>query len=139
MTVQDREAALFKTDLRLVFRDQADLAATSGDLETVSGRDNLQQALMLRLVIHQGELAALSHPRYGSRVHELIGEPMDRPNLDLLRRYVRKALKADPRVAEVVSVHVEPRRDDPGALDVIAVVAPIAGEPVQVEVTLDVG
>ena len=139
MNLKDREAALFKTDLRLVFHDQADLSATSGDLEIVSGRDNLQQALMLRLVIHQGELAALSHPRYGSRVHELIGEPMDRPNLDLLRRYVRKALKADPRVSEVVSVTVQKRLDDPGALDVVAVVTPISGDELQVEVALDVG
>lgn len=138
MTAQEREAALFKTDLRLAFRESADLAVSNGDLETVSGRDNLQQALMLRLVIHQGELAALAHPRYGSRLHELIGEPMDRANLDLLRRFVRKALKSDPRVSEVVSVTVHPRSDQPGALDVVAVVAPLSGAELEIAVALDV-
>jgi phage baseplate assembly protein W len=139
MNLKEREAALFGTDLKLRFRDDADLSVGRGDLETVSGRDNLQQALILRLLIHQGELFALSHPRYGSRVRELIGEPMDRENLDLLRRYVRKALKQDPRVSEVVSVTVSPRRGEPGALDVLAVVTPISGPALQVEVALDVG
>ena len=95
----------FGTDLRLVFtrgREGADLAIGLQDFETASGIDNLVQALTLRLLVDRGELDRLGHPRYGSRIRDLIGEPLDRPNLELLRRYVRQELLRDPRVAEVV-------------------------------------
>lgn len=128
------------TDLRLRFRDDgAVLAADGHDLETVSGTDNLAQALMLRLLVHTGELAGLSHPVYGSRIHDLIGAPLDRANLDLLRRYVRKALLADPRVAQVSRVDVSPRSDQPGTVGVEAVVKAVGGATVHVEVELDAG
>ena len=83
-----------KKDLRLLFRPngEVDLALSRYDLETVDGRDNLAQALKMRLLVGAGELGALGHPRYGSRILELIGEPLDRANLELLRRFVRKAL-----------------------------------------------
>lgn len=131
-------------DLRLRLDGGAELDIGSGDLSVLSGVENLRQALTLRLLVQVGELTELSHPRYGSRVHELIGEPMDRLNLDLLRRYVKKALSQDPRVREVVSVTATPRRDVPGAVDVEALVAPKGeGEaeplPLRVEVALDVG
>ena len=103
----------FSTDLRLVFpRGEAgvDLALGLQDLETVSGLENLVQALTLRLLVDRGELAGLAHPRYGSRIRDLIGEPLDRPNLELLRRYVRQELLRDPRVEEVLQVTVTPPR-----------------------------
>ena len=57
-------------------RETVDLTRTAtDDLRTVDGRDNLAQAVINRLLTRQGELAALGHPRYGSRLHELIGEP----------------------------------------------------------------
>jgi phage baseplate assembly protein W len=134
-------ADILKTDLRLVFRPEgdADLAGGVLDLETVSDADNLAQALTLRLLVHRGELAGLGHPGYGSRIHDLIGEPLDRPNLDLLRRYVRKALLGDPRVAEVTRVEVAPRPDAPGTVAVEASVKAISGASVNVEVELDAG
>src|SRR5690348_775751 len=95
-----------KTDLRLLFSPsgEVDLAVGRDDLQTVDGRDNLAQALKMRLLVGAGELGALGHPRYGSRIQELIGEPLDRANLELLRRFVRKALQRDPRVEEVTRV-----------------------------------
>lgn len=134
-------ADILKTDLRLVFRPEGDVDLAGGrlDLETVSGVDNLRQALTLRLLVHRGELAGLGHPGYGSRIHDLIGEPLDRPNLDLLRRYVRKALLEDPRVAEVTRIEVVPRRDAPGTVAVEASVKAVSGASVDVEVELDAG
>lgn len=134
-------ADLLKKDLRLDFRPagDVDLATGRGGLQTVDGRDNLAQALMLRLLVGAGELAALGHPRYGSRIRELIGEPLDSPNLALLRRYVRKALMRDPRVKDVVRVDVRAKKDQPGTVDVDAVVRPGSGSQVQVSVELDVG
>lgn len=134
-------ADVLKKDLKLIFPQTggADLAAGSLDFETVEGRDNLAQALILRLLVGRGELRALGHPRYGSRIQELIGEPMDGPNRELLRRYVRRALREDPRVAEVTRVDVLPRKDAPGVVMVEAAVRPATGAPLEVKVEIDVG
>jgi len=127
-----------KTDLRLVFprTDEADLMVGLDDLDTVSGLDNLVQALQLRLLVDRGELSGLGHPRYGSRVRELIGEPLDQANMELLRRYVQKTLLDDPRVEEVTRVVVRPRQTDPEAVDVVAKVTAVAGGEAEFEVAL---
>src|SRR5262249_54854081 len=131
----------FKTDLRLIFPrpDQPDLSLGAGISETVSGVDNLAQALTLRLLVDRGELAALGHPRYGTRIRELLGETLDRANLELLRRYVRLSLLADPRVQEVASVDVTPNSALPGAVDVLAIVVAANGATFPIQVALDGG
>jgi phage baseplate assembly protein W len=126
------------TDLCVVFtpHGQADLNLQTDELERVSGRDNLVQALSLRLLTERGELTELSHPRYGSRLRELIGEPLDRANIELLRRYVRKCLLQDPRVAEVVTVRAF-TANVPGVVVVQATVRPIVGAPISLSLNLD--
>jgi phage baseplate assembly protein W len=128
-----------KTDLQLEFPDdgEIDLAWAGGDSSTVSGTQNLIQALTLRLLVHRSEIAGLGHPRYGSRVREMIGQPLTRPNLDLLRRHVRAALKEDPRVREIVALRVLPRIDTPGAVDVVATIRAITDDLVDMSVALD--
>lgn len=132
----------FKTDLQLVFRDSvhgsfADLALGAKGPLAVSGLDNLAQALTLRLLVDQGELAALGHPDYGSRLRELLGAPLDHANLDLMRRFVRQALRDDARVAAVVRVAVRPRTDAPGIVEVEAEVRAVSGQSVYIGVSLD--
>jgi hypothetical protein len=136
MTVKDDP---LKTDLQLEFPDggDIDLAWPAGEASTVSGPVNLIQALTLRLLVHRSEIAGLGHPRYGSRVRELIGQPLTRANLDLLRRHVRAALKEDARVREIVSLHVAPRIDTPGAVDVAATIRAITDDVLEVNVALD--
>lgn len=128
-----------KTDLQLEFPDdgEIDLAWPAGEAVTVSGTANLVQALTMRLLVHRTELSGLGHPRYGSRVRELIGQPLTRANLDLLRRHVRTALLDDPRVREIVSLHVTPRQGTPGAVDVAANIRAITDDVLQVSVALD--
>lgn len=129
-----------KTDLQLEFPDDGgdiDLAWPAGQAVTVSGTHNLVQALTLRLLVYRSELTGIGHPRYGSRVRELIGLPLTRPNLDLLRRHVRVALLDDPRVREIVKLHVTPRLDTPGAVDVAATIRAITDDVVDVAVALD--
>jgi phage baseplate assembly protein W len=126
------------TDLAVVFdaQGQADLNLQTDEVERVSGRDNLVQALSLRLLTERGELTELSHPRYGSRLRELIGEPLDRANVELLRRYVRKCVLQDPRVAEVVTVRSF-TTNVPGVVGVQATVRPITGAPITLSLNLD--
>lgn len=129
---------LLGTDLRLRFHGGAvDLACEAGSLRTVSGLDNLVQALSLRLLVDRGDLAGLGHPRYGSKIRDLIGERMDRPNRELIRRYVRRALLDDARVQEVVEVAVTVRADAPDSVDVRAVVKAVDGREAQLQVLLD--
>jgi phage baseplate assembly protein W len=133
----------FGTDLRLTPTPQGgvDVAGGTAGQGSIDGLDNLVQSLTLRLLTHQGELADLGHPRFGSRVWELIGEPLDAANLGLLRRYVRQAVLADPNVAEITRLDVTPRLDAPGAVDVFVAVraAPPPGAEVVVRVVLDAG
>ncbi len=133
---------VFKTDLRLVFANQGsemsvDLAHSGNSLESISGIDNLAQALTMRLLVDQGELTALSHPRYGSRLKELLGETLDRANLELMRRYVKQTLLSDPRVAEVVQVQVSVRPDSLGIVEVEAIVQAINGAATHIGVSLN--
>lgn len=132
---------LLKTDLRLEFRKDgsADLALGAADLDVVSGRDNLRQALLLRLLVDRGELAGLGHPRYGSHIRELIGEIHDQANRELLRRYVRKSLAQDPRVEEVVDVTVSPHPLQIDTVEILAVVQPIEGEVLELETNVHAG
>jgi phage baseplate assembly protein W len=128
-----------KTDLRLKFNPKLgifDLDFLPGKVQTVSGRENLVQALTLRLMVETGEAAGLGHPRYGTRIRYLIGEPLDRANLELIRRYVRQALMQDSRVSEVNTLVVHPRESEPGAVEVVAVVTAINGEEADIRVTL---
>ena len=85
----------------------------------------------------RGELAGLAHPRYGSRIRDLIGEPLDRANLELLRRYVRQELLRDPRVEEVLQVSVTPHDARRDGVDVLARVRAVTGQEASLEVHVD--
>jgi len=136
---------VLKTDLRLFFGsddadlgyDKVDLDVGSDDLETVSGLDNLVQALRLRLLVGLGELRPLGHPRYGSRVHELIGELRIPANRELLRRYVRKTLMGDPRVEKVSNVDIEVKGEGYGDFTILFHVVAVTGGSVQVRVNVN--
>ena len=129
------------TDLRLAigYSEEVDFVVSASDLETISGREDLVQALKLRLLVSRGELTELGHPRYGSRVRDLIGDPLDSANLELLRRYVRKTLLEDPRVEEVPQVEVRVRSDVVGMVEVDARVKPFTEEEFTLEVALEMG
>jgi phage baseplate assembly protein W len=118
-------APLLGRDLALdwllgAFREDADLRANrSGglrrtDLALVEGADNLAQAVFNRLKTRKGELAGLGHPGYGSRHHELMGEPNVERTRNLIKLYVLQALREEPRIervlrADVRAAHAPPR------------------------------
>ncbi|MES1243763.1 MAG: GPW/gp25 family protein [Acidobacteriota bacterium] len=124
--------ARFGSDLRLLenlgYQEQRDRGADlmtrvrpeSGrtDLDRLAGVENLKQALLLRFLTPVGELAALGHRDYGSRLHTLIGERNDETNRNRAKLYVLEALAAEPRVQEVLDVQVLTRRSEPTRLDI---------------------
>ena len=88
------------------------------DLKTLSKTDNLVQALFLRFLTPQGELAVLGHPDYGSRLSDLIGELNNETNRNRAKLFVLEALGAEPRVKEVRSVLVTQNKSDRTRVDI---------------------
>jgi len=111
---------LLGTDLALSFAgpggrwDDADLTTATpperigvpADIATVAGVPAACQFLVDRLQTQQGELAAVGHPEYGSRHHELIGQPNNLRTQNLIKVYVLQALAQEPRIDSVLSVTV---------------------------------
>ncbi len=97
---------MFGTDLKIVDRaGGVDLIGDGqGDLALAQGNDNIVQALTLRLLVREGDLARLGWSDYGSRLHELIGEPNNNRTHVKLMAFARAAVERDPRVREVLSV-----------------------------------
>jgi phage baseplate assembly protein W len=99
-------AQLFGNDLRLLERNAVvDLMPDAlGDLALAEGNDNIVQALTMRLLVRRGELTALGWPNYGSRLHEVIGEPNNRRTHTILMAHARTAIEQDPRVVEITGM-----------------------------------
>jgi len=76
------------------------------DLAVLAGADNIAQALLLRMLTSNGELAGLGHPDYGSRLYELIGELNTVTTRNRAKVYALQALAGEPRVAQVISLDV---------------------------------
>lgn len=121
----DERARLFGSDLKIVERAGGLdlLPAAGGDLALAVGNDNITQALALRLAVRQGELAPLGWPDYGSRLHELIGEPNNTRTHVKLMAFARAAIERDARVREVSAVEA---RVLPGERDVVRLLLEIS-------------
>lgn len=113
-------AVLLGDDLQIV--DRAGgldlLGDAGGDLALAHGNDNIAQALVLRLRVRKGELARLGWAEYGSRLHELIGEPNNTRTHVKLMAFARAAVEQDPRVREVKAVETTLL---PGERDVVRI------------------
>ena len=76
------------------------------DLAVAQGLDAIDQMLINRLKTQKGELTALGHPDYGSRHHELIGEPNVERTRNLIKLYILEALSHEPRLEKVLDCTV---------------------------------
>ena len=112
---------LYGTDLKLFMETRSEymglgadlLVNQKGDLQTVSGRENLGQAILHRLLTRKGELRDIGHPDYGSRLHELIGEPNNERTRELVRLYVKECISQEPRVQDIKSLTVSVQKGNP--------------------------
>ncbi len=86
-------------------RDYVDLSlANSGDIQTTTGRQNLAQAIINRLLTRKGDLTQLGHFEYGSKLHTLIGELNNVRLRAKAELYIRECLAKEPRIAEIIRV-----------------------------------
>jgi len=109
------------------------------DLLTINSRENLAQALMLRLLTPRGSLAALGHASYGSRLHELIGRNKTDPLRNLCRAFILEVVAQEPRV-EDQAVEVTFHADEETASSFVFTLAvkPRTGDA-PIGLTLEVG
>jgi len=122
-------AEILGRDLRLepgLFR--FGLTADRDDLAAVAGVDNLVQALLIRFNTPRGDLAALGHPDYGSRLHELIGRSNDETTRNLVRLFTLETLRQEPRVGQVLDLGVQTVDGRPDLVLVSIKVTPIETE-----------
>jgi phage baseplate assembly protein W len=114
-------------ELRPVYRltETNKLPRRAWDFVPREGFENLAQAVILRLLTPRGELAALGHPEYGSRVHELIGQENNKTKRNLLKLFILEALQLEPRVDKVVELKVEPSPGTRSTVDVLLRVKPV--------------
>jgi phage baseplate assembly protein W len=109
--VADEEGRVFAgphshVDLQATLRE--DVSPRELDLGVISGKANLVQGLLLRLKTERGELSGLGHPEYGSRHHQLIGEPNTEANRNLIKLYVLECLRQEPRLEAIRKIEVKP-------------------------------
>lgn len=141
------EDPLLKTDIKVtqrIFdqevsdRERVDFLITpSGDLATVSHRENLVQAILNRLLTRKGELAQLGHPEYGSRLHTLIGELNNTRTQGFAALYIRECLIQEPRVRQIkqITFALSSRGIDRNQMEITIIVRPI-GDPDDLPFTL---
>jgi phage baseplate assembly protein W len=119
---------LLGTDLQII---NGELVVTNGDLATVSGLDNLSQALTVRIGVDKEEL--VFHPEYGSWIRKLIGTGAGPTTAQLAALYVRSALIEDDRVQQVSSVTTVVSGDK---FNVTAMVVIVSGQSVSLSVVV---
>jgi phage baseplate assembly protein W len=104
------------------------------DLALSSDRDNLRQAIEIRLLTPKGELAPLGHADYGSRLPDLIGRQNTETTRNLAKLYVIEALKQERRIQKIVAVDVSP---DPGERQQIRIFLRVL--PIEEQTVIDLG
>lgn len=117
---------VYELDMGIVSGDLG--ADENGDFLVFTGRENLRQALVHRVITDRGEL--LWHPEYGTLIRSLIGVVNGPTASTLAAKYVEATLRADSRVREVPSVIAEVSGD---IIRVSATVVPITGQSTKIE------
>jgi phage baseplate assembly protein W len=117
-------------DVDLRTRERLQRGERLADLAPVQDVGNAVQAVIHRIKTQRGELAALGHAEYGSRHHDLIGQPNSENNRNLVKLYILQALAQEPRIAKVRRAEV--RVDRARAPDRVEIVLELAfiGSPV---------
>lgn len=110
------------------------------DLDAVAGRENLAQALILRLLTPRGSLAELGHAAYGSRLHELIGRLKTEAIRNLCRAFVLEAVAQEPRVeSTAVELAFDPLQETASSFVFTLAVRPYdGGEPIGLSMEVEI-
>lgn len=109
------------------------------DLAILVDRENLAQALLLRLLTPRGTLATLGHADYGSRLSELIGRRKTEELRNLCKAFVLEAVAQEPRIEpQALELRFELQEEQFDNFVFTLAVAPRAGGDA-VSLSLEVG
>jgi len=105
--------ALVNDDILLVDLAYAEdlSAAPNGDLDVVSGLNNVSAALLRRMLTIPGTLAHA--PDYGAGLLSFQGAPMSLSQKQKMTQKIAEQLPLDPRVESVSSVGIQVTNDAP--------------------------
>jgi phage baseplate assembly protein W len=124
---------------RIVRRPRPGEPDTLRDLATIEGRENVAQALVLRLLTPRGTLASLGHAEYGSQLHELIGRRKTDELRNLCRAFVLQSVAQEPRIEpKAVALRFELDQERFDTFVFTVAVRPVAGGN-PVDLSLEVG
>jgi phage baseplate assembly protein W len=114
-------------------------AAEVTDLAVIEDRENVAQALILRLLTPVGSLAELGHAEYGSRLVELIGQRKSDSLRGLCRAFILEAVRLEPRVQDKpLAITFQPDQETSATFVVEVAVVPVSGgDPVSVGMEID--
>lgn len=132
MVAYDAASLDLTTRVRPVRQARAGERDATTDLATIEGRENLAQALLLRLLTPRGSLRLLGHGEYGSRLGELIGRRKTEELRNLCRAFVLEAVAQEPRVEpKAVDLAFDPQAEQLDNFVFTLAVRPIdGGDPV---------
>lgn len=99
-------------------------ARDSRDLSAISGRENLAQALIVRLLTRQGTLAPLGHSEYGTRLVDLIGRLNDETTRNLARLYTLEGIAQEQRVLKLLELNVGTLDGEPDTIQISFLILP---------------
>lgn len=108
---------LLGTDL--AFTDDFQISPT-GDFDTLSGTDNVKQAIFRRLMTVPGTL--LHRPTYGVGLISFQDAPLTLGVKRQLAQRIGEQLPLDPRIKKVVSVSVSSADNTPATVTIVIVV-----------------
>jgi len=98
------------------------------DLAALGSRQNLAQALLIRLLTPVGTLTGLGHASYGSQLHLLIGRRKTEELRNLCRAYVLETIAQEPRILPKVSqLQFSPDEETYNSFVFTVAVQPVAG------------
>ncbi|MFK8184559.1 MAG: GPW/gp25 family protein [Phormidesmis sp.] len=136
MASQDLSLTRRQTNQVTTDRNTVDLQNRQRDLAVVNGRENLTQALINRLHTRKGELTALGHPDYGSRLYQLIGELNNQRTRTRTELYVRESLAQESRISEIIDIQFQPTAQSPTIEARTTLVMTITVQPIDDEALL---
>jgi phage baseplate assembly protein W len=109
-----------KTDISLM----GDMQVTaSGDLMTVSGLNNLQQALFHRLITSPGAL--VHRPTYGVGILQYQNAPTSFSSQQAIAEAIKDQFEQDPRVQAVVGVSITSEDETPETVTINVTLTPV--------------
>jgi len=108
------------------------------DFDLTAGRENLAQAVVMRLLTPRGELSELGHPTYGSRLYEVIGRRNLATNLALARLYILESLKQESRIKKINQLLIESAPGSRDRINIFLEVLPANAPAVPISFVLEV-